>query len=115
MTLRECVDRLRAEVICGEECLDHPVTAVCASDLLSDVLGTNKHNFLLITGLATAQVVRTAELLGCVGVVFVRGKYPPQEAIGMANVHGIPLLCTRVDLFESCCCLANLGLEQAPE
>ncbi|NLF37933.1 hypothetical protein GX586_00715 [bacterium] len=115
MTIRECAERLQAEVVCGEEHVDRPVEAVCASDLLSDVLATDKHTFLLITGLCTPQVVRTAELMGSAGIVFVRGKYPPQEAIGMAKVHDIPLLCTRAEMFEACCLLANLGLEKHAE
>lgn len=112
MTLHECIERLEAEVIVGDDWLDARVETIAASDLLSDVLATVKHNFLLLTGLTTPQVVRTAELMGCAGVVFVRGKYPPQEALGMANVHKVPLLCTKLDMFESCCRLANCGLEQ---
>ncbi|MCX7848191.1 MAG: PucR family transcriptional regulator ligand-binding domain-containing protein [bacterium] len=112
MTVRECMQRLEAEVVVGDEWLDRKVESVAASDLLSDVLATHKHNFLLLTGLSTPQVVRTAELMGSVGIVFCRGKYPPQDAIGMAKVHGIPLLCTRLQMFEACCRLAGLGLEQ---
>jgi hypothetical protein len=111
MTLRECLDKLDAEVVIGEEWLDAPVHSVVASDLLSDVLATLKHDFLLITGLCTPQVVRTAELMGGVGIVFCRNKYPQQEAIGMAKVHGIPVLCTRLGMFEACCRLAGQGLE----
>ena len=112
MKLIECIRKIEAEVVVGEDWLDLEVESVAASDLLSDVLATAKHNFLLLTGLSTPQVVRTAELMGSVGVVFVRGKYPPQEAIGMATVHKVPLLCTPLDMFESCCRLANCGLEQ---
>lgn len=114
MTVRECMKRLDAEVVVGEEWLDRGVESVAASDLLSDVLATHKHNFLLLTGLSTPQVVRTAELMGSVGIVFCRGKYPPQDAIGMAKVHGIPLMCTHLQMFEACCRLAGLGLEQEP-
>ncbi|HQL09479.1 MAG TPA: hypothetical protein PLE35_07755 [Lentisphaeria bacterium] len=112
MTIRECLKRLDAEVVAGDDALDRAVESIAASDLLSDVLATHKHNFLLLTGLCTPQVVRTAELMGGVAIVFCRGKYPPQDAIGMAKVHGIPLLCTRLQLFEACCRLAGLGLER---
>lgn len=112
MTLRECLQLLEAELVAGDEALELPVESVAASDLLSDVLATTKHNFLLLTGLATSQVVRTAELMGSVGVVFCRGKYPPQEAIGMAKVHDLPIACTRLSMFEACCRLAGRGLEQ---
>ncbi len=113
MTVRECMAKLDAELVAGEDDLNKTVESVAASDLLSDVLATSKHNFILLTGLCTPQVVRTAELMGGVAIVFCRAKYPPQEAIGMAKVHGIPLLCTRLPLFEACCRLAGHGLEKA--
>ncbi len=112
MTINDFVKKVDAEIVFGEQFLDRTIESVCASDLLSDVLATQKHNFLLITGLCTPQVIRTAELMGSVGVVFARQKYPAQEAIGMAKVHDIPLLCSRLDMFETCCRIAGMGLEQ---
>ena len=115
MTINEFIEKVGAEVVAGEQFLDRNFVSVCASDLLSDVLATQKHDFLLVTGLCTPQVVRTAELMGSVGVVFVRHKYPPQEAIGMAKVHDIPLLCSQLGMFETCCRIAGMGLEQKTE
>jgi len=112
MTIRDIMKKCDAELVTGEEFLDREIKAVCASDLLSDVLATDKQDFILITGLCTPQVVRTAELMGSLGVMFVRKKYPPQEAIGMAKVHEVPLICTKYDLFETCCKLVGSGLEQ---
>ena len=112
MTIKDLMKKCDAELVVGEEFLDREIDSVCASDLLSDVLATDKHDFILITGLCTPQVVRTAELMGSCGVMFVRKKYPNQEAIGMAKVHQVPLLCTKHDLFETCCKLAGCGLEK---
>ena len=111
MTIRDIMKKCSAELVTGEEFLDREIKAVCASDLLSDVLATDKHDFILVTGLCTPQVVRTAELMGSLGVMYVRKKYPPQEAIGMAKVHEVPLICTKHDLFETCCKLSGSGLE----
>lgn len=115
MTVQDCAVCTGAEIVAGEDFMDAKVESVCASDLLSDVLATPKHNFLLVTGLCTPQVVRTAELMGSVGVLFVRGKYPPQEAIGMSKVHNVPLLCSQRGMFETCCLLAGHGLEMPDE
>ena len=112
MTIKELMKKCDAELVTGEKLLDREIISICASDLLSDVLATSKHDFMLLTGLCTPQVVRTAELMGCMGIMYVRHKYPPQEAIGMAKVHEIPLLTTSSDLFETCCKLAGCGLEQ---
>jgi len=100
--IKEIVDILDAEVLIGEDLLDQEIEQFAASDLLSDVLALTKDNFLLLTGLTPQQVVRTAEIAGGVGVVFVRGKAPEQEAIGLARSHHIPLLMTSKSMFDSC-------------
>ncbi len=102
MLIKEIVDILEAEVLTGEDILDQEIEEFEASDLLSDVLALGKENFLLLTGLTTQQVVRTAEIAGGIGVVFVRGKTPEQEAIGLARSHHIPLLITSKSMFDAC-------------
>lgn len=102
MKIKEIVDILDAEVLTGEDLLDQDIEEFAASDLLSDVLALSKDKFLLLTGLTTQQVVRTAEIAGGVGVVFVRGKAPEQEAIGLARSHNIPLLMTSKSMFDAC-------------
>lgn len=102
MKIKELVNILDAEVLTGEHFLDQEIEEFAASDLLSDVLALSKDNFLLLTGLTSQQVVRTAEIAGGIGVVFVRGKTPEPEAIGLARSHHIPLLMTSKSTFEAC-------------
>jgi predicted transcriptional regulator len=102
MKIKEIVKILDAEVLTGESYLDREIVEFAISDLLSDVLALSKDQFLLLTGLTTQQVVRTTEIAGGIGVVFVRGKTPEQGAIGMARSHHIPLLMTSKSAFESC-------------
>ena len=102
MKIRDVVRVLNAEVLTGEDLLDYEIEYFAASDLLSDVLAIAEDSFLLFTGLTSLQVVRTAEIAGGVGVVFVRGKTPEQEAIGLAHSHHIPLLVTPKTMFDAC-------------
>jgi predicted transcriptional regulator len=102
MKIKDIVNILDAEVLTGENLLDQNIEEFAASDLLSDVLALSKDDFLLLTGLTSQQVVRTAEIAGGVGVVFVRGKAPEQEAIGLARSHRIPLLMTSKTMFDAC-------------
>jgi len=102
MKVKDLIRLLDAEVLCGEDFLDQEITDCGASDLLSDILAYSKDNYVLLTGLTSLQVVRTAELTGAIAIVFVRGKLPPQEAIGLAKSHHIPLLKTDNLMFESC-------------
>jgi len=101
MKIKDIVTILDAEVLTGENYLDQEIEEFAASDLLSDVLALSKDRFLLLTGLTSQQVVRTTEIAGGLGVVFVRGKTPEPGAIGMARSHHIPLLMTSFLTFEA--------------
>ncbi len=74
MKLGEMKDILSAEVLVGDECMDIEVRDSFAADLLSDVLAFAKEGTLLITGITNPQVIRTAEMLELIGIIFVRGK-----------------------------------------
>ena len=84
MKIREIAEILNAEFICCEEFADKEVYSACGSDMMSDVLAYVKEQAVLITGLCNPQVVRTAEMMDMVCIVFVRGKKPSAEAIEFA-------------------------------
>lgn len=111
MKLSEVRRILEAEVLSGEEILESvEALSVCGADLMSDVLAFTKERTLLCTGLVNPQVVRTAELIGLCGLVFVRGKRPSGEVIAMAAERNLPLLLTRHPLYETCGLLYTAGL-----
>ncbi len=93
---------LNAEVVCGEDQLDKEVYSACGSDMMSDVLAYVKDQAVLLTGLVNAQVVRTAEMMDMVCVVFVRSKCPTAEMIELARDHGLVLLKTTKRMYEAC-------------
>ena len=64
----------------------------CGSDMMSDVLAFVKDQAVLLTGLVNPQVIRTAEMMDIVCIVFVRGKMPDPSMIGLAEERGIALL-----------------------
>ncbi len=100
ITLAEVRDILSAEVLSGED-LSIKVEAIGAADLLSDVLATSKTGTLLLTGLISTQVIRTAIVADLCGVVFVRGKKPGDEILSLAKASGIPVLGTPLKMFEA--------------
>lgn len=100
ITLEEVRKLLNAEVLSGED-LSIKVEVVGAADLLSDVLATSKPGTLLLTGLVSTQVIRTAVVADLCGVVFVRGKKPGDEILALARESGIPVLATQLKMFES--------------
>jgi predicted transcriptional regulator len=107
MRLSEVTRKLEAEEIVAPKA-DVEIKNICASDLLSDILATDKYEFLILTGLTTPQVIRTAEIVGALGVVIVGGKYPGQGLIGLAKAHQIPLYVTKMPMFESCVKLSKV-------
>ncbi len=75
---------------------------IIAGDLMADLLVTQKQDCLLITGLATEQSIRTADMLGCVGVLLVNEKLPTLEMKKLAEETNMPLLATALPLYETC-------------
>ena len=102
MKISEIVRLLEAKVICGEDVLDHDVFSACGSDMMSDVLAYVKDQAVLLTGLVNSQVIRTAEMMDMVCIVFVRSKQPNEEMIALAKESGMAVLTTDMRLYEDC-------------
>ncbi|NQT12073.1 MAG: hypothetical protein HQ582_04965 [Planctomycetes bacterium] len=115
MTLDDVRKLLDAEVIVGSRLDQVAVDLGCGADLMSDVLAFAKTGALLLTGLTNVQVARTCEMADVVGICFVRGKKPPQDTINLAISNGLPLLATRLPMFESCGRLYRQGLKGCSE
>jgi predicted transcriptional regulator len=100
ITLSDVRDLLDAEVLNGGD-LSVRISAIGAADLLSDVLAMSKMGTLLLTGLISTQVIRTAVVADLCGVVFVRGKKPGDEILSLAKESKIPVLGTPLKMFEA--------------
>lgn len=109
MTIADVKTVLKAEVLCGTS-LDTEVRNACGSDMMSDVLAFVKDQSVLLSGLVNTQVVRTAEMMDMVCIVFVRGKEPTPEMIALAEEYGIVLMKTPLRMFTACGLLYSNGL-----
>ena len=110
MTIADMVSVLHARVLCGEERLATPVYTACCSDLMSDVLAYVKDQAVLVTGLNNPQVVRTADMMDMICIVFVRGKKPDGAILQLAVDRGIAVLATKLPMFAACGLLYEKGL-----
>jgi hypothetical protein len=110
MKIAEIRDLLAAEVVCGEELLENEVYSACGSDMMSDVLAYVKDQAVLLTGLVNPQVLRTAEMMDMICIVFVRSKCPTNEMIALARDSGMVLLKTKKRMYEACGKLYAAGL-----
>jgi len=111
MKLREIVEILDAEVLCGESNIDNiEVENGYAADLMSDVLAFASHSVLLLTGLTNVQIFRTAQMLDIPAIVSVRGKKPQEELLALAKETEMPILLTKNSMFAACGKLYEKGL-----
>ena len=100
---------LNATVLVGPLPEDEILTA-CGSDMMSDVLAYVKDQAVLVTGLNNPQVVRTADMMDMICIVFVRGKKPDGAILQLAVDRGIAVLATKLPMFAACGLLYEKGL-----
>ena len=110
MRLRDIAAAVQGEVLCGQERLDENVDYAFASDLMSDVLTIKTADFLLITGLANVQSVRTAEMSDVEYILFVRGKDVTEEMYALAEDNGMVLIRTDYSMFKTSGILYGAGI-----
>ena len=110
MTVKEIVEILEGSIIYGEDFLDREVHTACGSDMMSDVLAYVKDQGVLITGLVNPQVIRTANMMDMVCVVFVRSKTPTEDMVELARECGIVVMQSNLRAYEASGILYSQGL-----
>lgn len=102
MKLSEIKNTLDAEVLSGQDRMDMNIVGGGGADLMEDVLSAVAKGAVLLTGLTTEQVLRTATIAGVAAIIIVRGKKPDTKMLEAAVSSGIPILRTRYSLFVAC-------------
>lgn len=110
ITIAEVRASLCAVALGSHSGMSSSISQAFCADLMSDVLAYSVTNSLLITGLTSAQVIRTAEVANIRAIVFVLGKKPDPATIRLAESGGIALLSTPLGMFEACGRLYEKGL-----
>jgi len=111
MIIKDVVNALNGNVVCGSDLLDQEVEYAFASDLMSDVFTTQTDGMVLITGLANVQAIRTADMsdIGC--IVFVRNKKVSHEMIELAQENSMVLVECAYSMFRASGLLFGNGLK----
>lgn len=110
MILSEIKELLQAEFLTSVPEGDMHFETVCSTDLMSDVLAFSQSGTLLITGLVDRAAIRTAQIANVKAIIFVRGKRPNIDVISLAEEKKIPLLSTKLFMFDTCGRLYEKGL-----
>ena len=107
IVLKDVLALLEGELLTPASPPETPLPKVFASDLMSDVLASAEPGSLLLTGLANVHVVSTCSVADLAGVVFVQGKRPAPDVVLQALSRNLPLVATKLTMFEACSRIAR--------
>ena len=109
MNLIQIADVLDAELLHGPKGWEKiSIRSIFASDLMSDVLMSDRDEMLLITSLSTEQSIRSAGIVGSEAVIVANHKTVTAGMIELAQDLDIALLCTAFPKYESCVRLGRI-------
>lgn len=111
MLLSAIRDLLECEVLSGDDKLNCEIYDVVASDGMSEILAFARSGELMVTGLTNIQSIRTADIAGVYAVIYCRGKLPAENVIEHAKRKDLPVLITKMGMFEICGKLYKAGLK----
>lgn len=110
MKIADIVSLVNGKILCGNPSGHDQVEYCFASDLMSDVLTVRRSDFLLITGLANVQSIRTAEMSDLQYILLVRGKEAPADMLELAQDNDIVLIQSPFSMFKTSGLLYNAGM-----
>ena len=110
MTISQIITALDATLLTPDADCSREVHTACGSDMMSDVLAYVKDQAVLLTGLNNPQVVRTADMMDMICIVFVRGKRPDASLLALADARDIAVMTTDKTMFTACGLLYEQGL-----
>ncbi|HUT32188.1 MAG TPA: hypothetical protein VNE39_01800 [Planctomycetota bacterium] len=102
MRLDELAGRLGARVLTPEVDLARPVEGVYAGDRMSDLLNHAGATTLVVTNLATPQLMRAATLMDASGICLLNGVVPEPALLAAASAGGTAVVVSPFGMFETC-------------
>jgi redox-sensing transcriptional repressor len=102
MKLEELAAGIGAEVVTPGKPGGTAVAKVYAGDRVSDLLNEASDKTLLVSNLASMQMLRVAELMDVPGICFVNGVRPDTEMIQLAQDNQTLLMVSPQGVFETC-------------
>ena len=102
MKLNELAERIGAKIITPGKHLTAQIDLVYAGDRMSDLVNHGSDGTLLVSNLASTQLLRVAELMDVPGVCLLNGISPEPELVDAASRQGILLMVSPAGMFETC-------------
>jgi len=102
MKLEDLARNIGAELVTPGKTDGTTVAKIYAGDRVSDLLNEASDDTLLVSNLASVQMLRVAELMDVPGICFVNGVRPDAEMIRLAEQNGTLLMVSPAGVFETC-------------
>ena len=102
MKLEELAANIGAHVVTPGKPGGTSVAKVYAGDRVSDLLNEASDKTLLVSNLASVQMLRVAELMDVPGICFVNGIEPDAEMLQLAQDNDTLLMVSPQGVFETC-------------
>jgi len=102
MKLEELATNIGARVVTPGKPGGTSVAKVYAGDRVSDLLNEASDKTLLVSNLASVQMLRVAELMDVPGICFVNGIEPDTEMLQLAQDNDTLLMVSPQGVFETC-------------
>lgn len=113
MTLQEIIDQLDLKLLTDRKDFDRVIpTSGYASDLLSCVMASARHQAIWITLQAHANVIAIGALLELSAIIITEDTSPDPDTIDKANSEGVTLLATDKPTFYVAGKLWEMGLRE---
>ena len=89
---------------------DKEIEGVYISDMVSDIITGAQAGGLLVTLQTHKSLIAAANLVDVAAVVFVRGKKPADDVVGLAKKAGIGLFVANADTWTFAKTLMEIGI-----
>ena len=100
--LDELAGKIGARVITPRKEGTAEISHIYAGDRVSDLLNQASDRTLLVSNLASLQMVRIAELMDVPGICFVNDICPDDEIVAQAKRNGTMIVVSPIGVFETC-------------
>ena len=102
MKLEDLAHNIGARIITPGKPGGTEVARIYAGDRVSDLLNEASDKTLLVSNLASVQMLRVAELMDVPGICFVNGVEPGTDVVELATENGTMLMVAPAGVFETC-------------
>jgi redox-sensing transcriptional repressor len=115
MKLEDLADRIGARIVTAGKPDGTEIANIYAGDRVSDLLNEASDSTLLVSNLASVQMLRVAELMDVPGICFVDDIQPEEDIVELAEANSTLLMVSPVGVYETCGRIYTVltGAEQA--